>query len=178
MVIKITYFMSKNWYRDVNKECKQLAKKHGIEVWQVAGIITALSAQKKWDLNIKQAYQVLNGEGLTGLVSDHQLKTCERILEGEHPLDVFAPESYKYRNFFLCITEPNDPDHVCVDTHMINWYLNLHPHSKLQKVPIKRIFDSRPRYLIIQDFIRKQAKALGLLPMELQAIVWIDVRKK
>lgn len=168
----------KDWYKEVHMECAILAGKHRLKLWQVAGVLTALSAQKKWELNIQQTRELLAGKPITGLVSRHQLATCDRILSGEQPLDVFDKYSHKYRNFYSCIVNPTCERSVCVDTHMINWYLSLHPHSKLHGVNYNRIFESPHKYGIIQSFIRRKAKEAGLLPSQYQAIVWAEQREK
>lgn len=167
----------KNWYRNANKECSQLASKHGIELWQVVGILTTLSGQKKWELNLLQTKQLLAGHlRLSGMVSNHQLSVCARILDGEDPLSLWAKESHKYRNFYACIMNPDCQTSVCVDSHMIRWYIERHPHTKLKKVNVNRILESRSKYKIIQDYIRRQARSLGLLPSEFQAIEWAKQR--
>ncbi len=76
----------KDWYRDANKLCAELAVKHGVQTWQVAGILTAMSAQKRWDINVLQTKQFLAGETITHMYSQAQLNAAKRILAGENPL--------------------------------------------------------------------------------------------
>lgn len=168
----------KDWYKFAHNECASLAQEHGLELWQVVGVLTALSAQKKWELNLLQTKQLLDGREITGMVSNHQLRSCERILGGEYPLDIFDRDSHKYRNFFSCIINPSCGKSVCVDTHIINWYLSIHPSSKLHGVNYNRIFESRHKYGIIQNYIRREAKKANLLPSEYQAVIWAEQRNK
>jgi hypothetical protein len=165
-----------NWYKIVNIICYKLSKKYNLELWQVVGILVSLSAQKAWKTNIRQTIEFLKGKQLTGMYSGIQLNTCKKILFGEDPMNIWGKTSFKYRNFYLSILNPEDPNPVCIDTHMINWYLSKFPFSKLNRVKKDSIFANKKHYTLIQNQIRKEAIQNNIIPSHYQAIVWVQQR--
>jgi len=165
-----------NWYQTVNTICRKLAKNYDVPLETVVGILVTFSAQKDWKTNIRQCIEFLKGKAITGMYSKIQLKNCERILSGENPLTIWGKTSFKYRNFYLSILNPEDPNAVCIDTHMIRWYLNNFPESKLHRVKRESIFRSKKAYSQIQNTIKKQANKLNLIPSHYQSILWIEQR--
>lgn len=160
----------------MNTLCNKLAKKYGLPLSSVVGILVNLSSQKDWKSNITQTIQFLKGKQLTGMYSNKQLVTCQRIKQGEDPLTIWGKLSFKYRNFYLSILNPEDINPICIDTHMINFYLDRYPSSKLHKLEKVKVFSSKKWYTRIQDEIRKEAKILDLVPSHCQAIIWAQQR--
>lgn len=77
-----------------------------------AGIIAALSAQKRWDDNIDLAWQAAEGN-----VRGHTERTLDKvraILDGAPPESVL-PMQLKTGNFYRCILDPTDPEPVVID---------------------------------------------------------------
>jgi hypothetical protein len=169
---KIDYREAKNWYRYAHQYCNLLSHRSGYPLRSCIGALVSLSAQKKWELNKEQAKQIILGRKVTGFHSKQQIKSAQRILNGEDPLEVWGKTSLKYREFYKCISYPNSAHHVCIDSIMIRWYKKRYPYSKLQKVSKERIFSSRALYNIIQDRVRLIAKRNRILPSECQAIIW------
>lgn len=141
---------------------------------QVAGVFVTFSAQKDFHINLSQTIQFLDGKPITGMYSRKQLDTARRIMRGEDPLTVWARESQKYRNFYESILLRDGA--VCVDTHIIRYYLNKYPKSKLHRIEIKRIFESKWAYTIIQKDVRKVAVQLNLKSYQAQAHLWVIQR--
>ncbi len=165
-----------NWYKVVNHICRKYAHKYNLETYQVVGILVTLSAQKDWKTNIKQVSQFLQGKPLTGMYSGIQIVNCNKIRSGINPLDIWGKTSFKYRNFYGSILDPEDTKPICVDTHMINWYLANFKYSKLHKVNKASIFANKQNYTTIQNAIRNKAKELNVVPSHAQAILWINQR--
>jgi hypothetical protein len=165
-----------NWYKVVNIICRKLAKKYDLPLETIVGILVNLSAQKDWKTNIRQCIQFLKGQKLTGMYSQTQLVNCKRILSGENALDIWGKTSFKYRNFYASILNPDDLNPVCVDTHIIRWYLTKYTSSKLHRVKRETIFANKRNYELIQNTIRKEAKERNLVPSHYQAIIWIEQR--
>lgn len=163
-----------NWYKIVNIICHKLAKKYSLQVNQIAGIIVTLSAQKNWKLNIRQTIEFLKGKKLTGMYSGTQFNNCKRIINGENPLNIWGKTSFKYRNFYLSILGCEKA--CCIDTHMINWYLNKYQNSKLHRVKKETIFANKANYSLIQKAVIKEAKQNNLIPSHMQAIIWVQQR--
>jgi len=130
-----------------------------------AGVIAALSANKSWPENVKIATRALGSGKATGHVKDAILKAT-RIMNGADPADVL-PMGVKTGNFYRCILDPSDPEPVCIDRHA-------------HDVAVGRTFgnayrglSSKSRYAALADAYRVAAARLGILPSELQAIVWV-----
>lgn len=162
------------WYESLNRICKELSQIHNVPLATIAGILVTFSAQKVFSENLTQTLQFLCGLPIQGMYSKTQLNNCQRILSGEDPLSVWAKESYKYRNFYASILLQDGA--VCVDSHIINHYLEKHPHSRLHKLDRKRIFESKRYYQTIQDYVRKFAAEMGMKSYQAQAHLWVIQR--
>jgi len=167
-----------NWYKIVNTICRKLSAKYNVPIESVVGILVTLSAQKDWKTNIRQTIQFLKyGRILDGMYSQVHLTNCKRIVNGIDPLDIWGKNSFKYRNFYGSIIDPEDTKPVCIDTHMINWYKAKYQRSILNKVGKEKIFTSKRYYTLIQNAVRKEAKIMGLIPSHTQAVIWVNQRK-
>lgn len=162
------------WYENLNSLLKAMAIPNNLTIEQVAGVFVTFSAQKDFAINLSQTIQFLDNKPITGMYSQKQLQTARRILSGEDPLSVWAKESQKYRNFYESILLKDGA--VCVDTHIIRYYLNKHPHSKLHRIEIKRIFERKWAYVTIQRHIRRVAVDMNLKSYQAQAHLWVIQR--
>jgi len=167
-----------NWYKIVNTIVNKLAKKYNKTPEQVTGVLVSLSGQTSWKTNITQCIELLkSARPRTGMFSGDQLRAANRILlSDEKPLAVWGKRSFKYRNFYGSIIDPCDPVPVCIDTHMINWYLTKYKRSRLHKVDKKKVFKSRKLYTLIQNEVRKEALKMKVVPSHAQAIIWVQQR--
>lgn len=164
----------KDWYKILNTLCVKLGRKYNVSPEVVAGIITELSAQKQFKENIRQTVQFLKSKPLTGMFTKKQVINCQKIRDGENPLNIWSDKSLKYRNFYGSILL--NPESCCIDSHMIHIYLQKKPKSKLHKSKKEYIFSSKVKYAIIQNWVKQVAKQRGILPYECQAILWCEIR--
>ena len=163
------------WYERVNEQCNNLADTFDLPLKTVVGIVVNLSAQTKWEMNILQANQYLLGhDKLSGMYSKHQLNGCDLIKAGVDPLQYWGRTSFKYRNFYKSILLMDGA--VCIDTHMINLYLSLHPSSRLHKYSKSDIFRSYKLYTIIANWVRKLAVQSNYKTYQMQAKLWCEYR--
>ncbi|MFI6512893.1 hypothetical protein ACIBCT_35285 [Streptosporangium sp. NPDC050855] len=150
------------WYPQANQFAAMIS---GGDVVAGAGVIAALSANKRWDENTKIAARAfVNGEP-SGHVGDALTKAA-RIMGGESPSDVL-PMDVKTGQFFRCIADPTDPEAVCVDRHAHDVAVGRRYGSA------DRGLSSRKRYKAIADAYREAARRLGVLPLTVQAVCWI-----
>lgn len=159
------------WYEEVNRTLQGLADKHNLTLEQVVGIFVTFSAQKDFSINLTQTVQFLDNTPLTGMYSRKQVETAVRILNGENPLDIWGRLSQKYRNFYHSLLLRDGA--VCVDTHIIRYYLNKHPYSKIHRITIEDVFKRRWAYEIIQKHIMVVSKEMGLKTYQAQAHIWV-----
>lgn len=97
------------WYPVAHDIAEQVG--HG-DVRLGAGLIAALSAQKRWGDNLDLAFQASEGN-----VRGHTGRTLEKVramLNGASPESVL-PMDLKTGMFYRCIIDPTDPDPVVID---------------------------------------------------------------
>lgn len=162
------------WYEYLNNQFHLLAQKHNLTVEKVVGIFVTFSAQKEFSENLTQTIQFLENKPITGMYSQRQLSTARRILSGECPKSLWAKRSHKFRNFYDSIFLRDGA--VCVDTHIIRYYLKKYPYSKLHRIDMKVIFERQWAYQIIQNHVRKVASEMGLKSYQTQAHIWVSQR--
>jgi hypothetical protein len=152
----------KMWYPVAHDLAEMIGKG---DVRMGAGVIAALSANKSWSENIKIATRALGSGKPTGHVKDAITKAT-RIMNGADPADVL-PMHVKTGNFYRCILNPSDPEAVCVDRHAHDVAVGRAYGNE------DRGLSTQSRYDVIADAYRAAASRLGILPQELQAIVWV-----
>lgn len=75
----------------------------------------------------------------------------------------------KTRSFYNNMLNPNDPDFVTIDTHMVRAITNNLGLTEKQQGELVKDGNN---YKIMHDGILDAARELGLLPQQVQAIVW------
>lgn len=150
------------WYPNAHAFAVMLAD--GGDPRMVAGAIAALSAQKSWELNMRLAQDAANGR-IHGHTRD-VLDKVGRIMSGTDPAMVL-PMDKKTGHFYRCIADPTDADAVVIDRHA-------------HDIAVGEIYgdadrglDSKSRYAMLALCYREVAAELGILPMQLQAILWV-----
>lgn len=133
-----------------------------------AGVLAALSPQKRWDTNVALATDASNGN-CHGQVKDAIRKT-ERILLGEDPAEVLPVDS-KTWNFYRNILDPTDPDPVTIDRHAHDIAVG----ETYGNAP--RGLNNATRYATLAHAYREAARRLDVVPSVLQATVWTAYRR-
>ncbi|MFE5369226.1 DUF7178 family protein [Streptomyces mirabilis] len=152
----------RRWYATAHELAAMLADG---ETRKGAGVIAALSANKRWSDNVRLA----RGAFKIGRPSGHfrdALRKAERIMRGDDPEDVL-PMGLKTGHFFRCIADPSDPDAVVIDRHA-------------HDIAVGEIYGSRERglttpnrYALLAHCYREAAQRLGELPSTVQAVTWV-----
>jgi hypothetical protein len=133
------------------------------DVRKGAGILAALSAQKRWEINIDLAHDAANGNvhGHTEQV----LSKVRAMLEGADPIELL-PMQLKTGNFYRCIVSPEDPDPVVIDRH-------AHDVAAGERYSDRnRGLSNLNRYATLALAYRLAARQLSELPSVVQAVVW------
>jgi hypothetical protein len=151
----------KQWYPVAHDLAEMIS---GGDVVKGAGVIAALSANKSWAENVKLSARAF----ASGKPSGHtkvMITKAVRIMNGEDPVRLLG--GLKTGNFYQCILDPSDPQPVCIDRHA-------------HDVAVGRTFgnqdrglSAKGRYDALADAYRAAADRIGILPQELQAIVWV-----
>ncbi len=161
------------WYKNANEFCQSIATKYSIDLPKVCGILSALSPATNYEQNKKDT------EGLIRLLTGRiQAYTCTTygpnvrkarsiFSTDKSPLDFFSlktgPKTY---NFYLNVLNPIGNE-VTIDRHAYRIATGNEPKSMTIK-----------QYNVLADHYRKASTKLGILPLELQAVLWIDYRVK
>lgn len=151
-----------NWYRNANQLAYMIADGNTA---MGAGVIAALSANKRWSENIKLATSAFENGAAAGTFGD-AIRKASRIMAGESP-ETVLPMGAKTGHFYRCILDPNDPEPVCIDRHAHDIAVNERYGSQ------DRGLSKKPRYELIANVYREAAKQIGVIPQVLQATTWV-----
>jgi hypothetical protein len=151
----------RHWYQTAHELADMISDGH---TRQGAGVLAALSANKRWAQNRKLAHDAfqLTPHGHTR----DTLAKVEAIIEGGDPEDVL-PMTLKTGHFFRCIADPSDPDAVVIDRHAHDVAVGEIYGSQ------DRGLSSARRYALLAHCYREAALRLGELPSTVQAVTWI-----
>lgn len=149
------------WYRDAHALAREVG--HG-DTAKGAGIIAALSPQKRWHTNVVLAKHWSDG-GSGGQVKDACRKAAA-IRDGVPP-EFVLPMEAKTGQFYRCIVDPTDADAVCVDRHAHDIAVG-ETYGEAD-----RGLGSKVRYNAVAAAYRDAAARLGVTPATVQAVTWV-----
>lgn len=156
----------RNWYKEANGIAQKMSAMTGLAVYQTAGIIAALSCNKSWQANLNLAWEFCQADsaGHTEIV----LNKCRRITKTANREEIAVIlNGPKIQNFFLNIAEPEACGPVTVDRHTWN-------AAVYGKRTTSRFICTAKRYRETAEVYRETARELGIMPHELQAVVWTN----
>lgn len=154
------------WYSEAQALALELSPEC---VWRGAGVISALSPLKKWDLNVRLARQAFDTGIATGNIGIHNEK-AQRILDGEYALDVLSGP--KTRNFCIAIATGGINGDCTVDSHGYDIAMGyVHTNASRPKISGKRYEELASAYRAVADRI-------GINVNQLQAICWTVWRQE
>ena len=150
-----------SWYDNANSLALELSPDN---VWRGAGVIAAFSPRVKWDQNVILARRAFK----EGIASGHTTAMCNianRILNGEHPLDVMRGE--KTRAFTAAIADPANSTIATIDRHAYN----IATGENVSEPKIgKRLYRELSAAYV------DAAKVAGIGVAQIQAITWVKYR--
>lgn len=159
----------KNWYKDANKYCQELSIEYNKTFRQVVGILAALSPMKEWGVNKRQTRQFLEFQtcGTFGRQINKSLEMYDCIVA---ELDAQKADKFimmtlngmKTKSFYHNIVYPSTSRMITVDTHML-------------KLSDWTYMDDK-KYQVIEQAIQEKADSIDMLPLELQAILWLQIK--
>lgn len=159
------------WYRTANNYVDTLHGKYSqFTHEQIAGVISALSPHNKWERNLYDAEQVL--QAVAENKSPNDIKVCTfntnkfkafAIALGERSIDDSSRKTY---SFVRNIAEL-DPRFVTIDV----WHLRA-CFGKDMGTPTPKQYDEIARITI------QEAKKVGLIGYQYQAIIWECIRSR
>ncbi|MEU6460160.1 hypothetical protein [Streptomyces sp. NPDC047065] len=151
-----------NWYQTANQFAVEIAAG---DANKGAGVLAALSANKSWAENCRLARKAFIEGKASGHVRDAITK-ANRIMEGTDPSRVL-PMHIKTGFFYMCISDPANPDPVVIDRHA-------------HDIAVREIYGQRERglgavrrYNLLADSYRAAAQKIGEIPSKVQAVTWV-----
>lgn len=153
-----------SWYADAHNFAMSLDS----DVWRAAGVIAALSPQKRWSTNAilaRRAYETGTPTGHTGVM----LSQAARILNGENALDVL--KGPKVRAFCAGIATAGNTDMVTIDRHA-------------HDIAMGRVFTDSERkigavlYRRLAAHYTEAAREVGVSVCQIQAVTWVRWRNE
>jgi hypothetical protein len=162
----------KNWYKEVRTFCKAQAKEFNVSIEVVMAVLSALSPRNYWHNNVKDTITVLSAVRDGKGPKDVKVSTFPAFKEKAFRIvQESKPNLVKYSNktnaFFDNIKYASS-ESVTIDVHAYSVYKGAITIAK--QIPDKE-------YQKAQEAYQKAAKALGIRPYELQAVVWITWKR-
>jgi hypothetical protein len=162
-------------YSRYHETMRRLGEHYGYSLETVAAVFAALSPNNDYIKNLKSTVTLLKAHRDRADVNSVTVSTynrCKfrawRVLEGERFLEF--TKGPKTRNFYLSIVNPQDPEAVTIDGHMLNIW---HGELKTMVQQASRSF----RYFEVAGDIRQVAFAEFILPSQLQSILWFTWKR-
>lgn len=165
------------WYPSITDFLVKLAQETQITLYQVAGVMAALSPRNRWFRNMKDAEQFCTLYSNFGAERALALKVATfgnnkrkalQILECKEPTKEAIEgilRGAKTTAFFRCFI--GYTDHPCIDGHAYSVWIG-------ERIPVTAIPTITPkRQQLIEEDYRLAARWVDVSPRELQAITWL-----
>ncbi len=157
-----------NWYKSANDFCQTIADQYNTPLPKVCAVLSALSPGTNYEQNKKDCENLI--KYTKGLIDKPKfttyganvVKALNILKTDKNPLEYFSLKTgAKTYNFYLNILNPYESKEVTIDRHAYaiatgEVYRGLTPNQ----------------YSLVAAHYVKQAEKLGILPLQLQAVLW------
>jgi hypothetical protein len=165
--------MTQNWYFEIHDYCKTLSEVYDVPLIKVAGILSALSPNNTVRSNVISLEKFLKNNGNCKVTTfNGQKNKALSILNADDNITIDQVKNIlgskkdsglKTKAFFDNIYRPHTSEEVTIDLWMIRW-------AKIKgSLTPKKYRDTAQK-------IKYLAKKIGVLPHQLQAKIWVDIR--
>lgn len=162
------------WYRQAHEYAIELSEMYGVDFAKVCAVISALSPANDWENNKREAKTILFAyvnrlrDELprfrtygTNVVKAWSILASDKSTPKEIAKGFFSQKTGpKTLAFYWNIVSPTEAKHVTIDRHM----LTILGHDKITLTP--------KQYRLTAENLRAAALKIGLVPCELQAVLW------
>lgn len=155
------------WYEAAKHECQLLARRNGLKLETAIAVVAALSPRVNWGRNVIAAEALVRGYPGEGFGANKD--KARRILAGAAPLDVLSGN--KVVSFYHNIRRPTSSNEVTLD----RWALRV-AYGSGYTAKINTPTDKQ--YWEVANIYREVAAEVGLLPLQLQAITWVSIKRR
>jgi hypothetical protein len=139
------------------------------DVWIGAGVLSALSPLKNWNINVRIARLSFETGIAQGNMPMHNA-IAQRILDGEHPLDVMRGD--KTRSFAEAIATGGNGSIATIDRHAHDIAMNSTEFTDKTRKIGKRV------YREMAAAYSEAADSLDISVNAIQAITWVAWRRE
>tara|TARA_R100001460_G_scaffold2812_1_gene8833 strand:- start:971 stop:1594 length:624 start_codon:yes stop_codon:yes gene_type:complete len=171
------------WYVDAHKECQQISQEFGIADYEAAGVISALSPNNRWELNLRNARDMItafmNGDNIDSFSVCTYPKMKEKawgILQERPDYDGMKVKLSGKK--ITCFYENIMGEDTCtIDGHARNIAYNerVTLTSDANSITVREYAELQEAYRQAAKKLRYQNKRLKAY--ELQAVTWVAWRR-
>jgi hypothetical protein len=154
-------------YRRYHTTLERLADRYGYPLTSVVGMFAALSPNNDYMNNLRSVASLLRGSMRTSTYNACRTRAL-RCMAGEGFLSF--TKGPKTRSFYQNIMDPEDPWPVTVDGHAYCIYAD-------RRMTMKDVAYLKFNYSEVADAYRIAALDIGLIPCQLQAILWFTWKR-
>ena len=162
--------MGLHWYTDQHAYLKDMSNHFNIPLDIVCGITAVLSPMVSWQENVNMTYHVLKFKGkvpasvkMPGFKSN--VRKALRIYRGKKVFPSLSGP--KVTQFYYNLLNPFDEEAITIDTFMIACYYDSRELGVIKK------YTSEKHVEFLKNELRELAVKHALLPLQLQAIIWL-----
>ena len=174
-----------DWYPSALKIATRIANKYDLRVETVAGVISALSPNNRWERNIVDAEAIIKCWSAGGTRTDMLAVSCctygkmkakaVDILTRDIPI-IEILNGKKLIEFFNCITNPSLND-VCIDGHAYSvWFGKRLTMKEVPPIGKKLRQTIKTDYRDATSFINEELDE-RYTPADIQAITWVTHKR-
>lgn len=159
-----------NWYKIAHVMTDNIARYHVKSLSDIAGIIAALSPGVQWSINVSNAIDILN-YGNAAKVSTYNANKDKavKIDNGHNPLLTLGGN--KVLSFYDNIINPLSSDSVAIDRHAVR------AATLLDLDTAQKFISTDNKYNYVKQAYTIAARALNMLPLQIQAITWLVYKR-
>jgi len=147
------------WYLKANQIARDMASESPYSVYRCAAIIAKTSPRTNWGQNVKNAWQCVMGEEITGCLDMNR----KGALQARDGVVVFGPTAHKTAAFMANIL--GDDYRVTVDT----WAARV---AGAEDADLSKAKD----YAEVESAYCEAACLRGVSPSTMQAVTWVVAR--
>lgn len=158
-------------YKQYNRLMQMLADKYYCSIEQVTAVFVSTSPNNDYMNNLRSTVSILEGwkngdplERITISTYHHCRTRAWKYLTGEWDFWT-KTKGPKIKSFYKNIIDPSSHEHVTIDGHMVGAWAG-------RRILMKEVAHTRFNYETIANDAKSVAKMYGLVPCELQAIIW------
>lgn len=157
----------KDWYRTARQFAQELSELSGLPLDVVIGVIAVVSPGTNWNQNMIIATQIVGNSDKVSCRYWLNVIKARKIIQNS---EVFPTlKGNKVTRFYRNISNPDTSMDVTVDRWALRTALNDYSLTAVK---------NDKEYWMVEQAFREVASEIGLLPSELQAILWVWARRE